>query len=322
MTFRMTRSGEDHFELGRMWRPEGGFRWESDLVSRQPLGPCLVPQGKATFFRPPRGRRFLNDFAALTVSWAAQPEHLDAIRHYADRYGWLGEEMTVRRHRAVSRAGELSEFWAEPLGAWVEHVGKVRELLHTIEDAVAVKTDVRAAQPQSSELRSLRGRFEWQQDTAGRDVLIYKYGSGRKSWWADEAKRSYGISPDCMPSDRLADLATYFVRAVVEEELAAVHVVREFQGRPTLRVTFPAELRGAPELTPVALRGALYLGVAQALFGGRLPRRRCANCDGWLYPTRSNHRFCGNTCVQAAHRKAKKLTTVADDNASSTEENP
>lgn len=199
----------------------------------------------------------------------------------------------------------------------MEHVDKVRELLHTIEDAEAVKTDVRAAQPQSSQLRSLRARFEWQQDTPGQNALIYKYGSGRKSWWADEAKRSYGISPDCMPSDRLADLANYFVRAVVEEELAAVHVVREFQGRPTLRVTFPAELKGAPELTPVALHGALYLGVAQALFGGRLPRRRCATCENWFYPSRDSHVFCGNTCVQRARRQNKKLTTVVDDNARS-----
>ena len=322
MTFRMTPSNDDHFELGWMWRPEGGFRWESDLVSDRVLNLGLVPQGNAIPFRPPTGRRFLDDFAALTVSWAAQPDQLDAIRHYADRFGWLGEEVAVSRHSEVFRAGEPHHFWAEPLAAWVEHVGKVRDLLHTIEEAGDIKTDIRASQPNSSQLRSLRTRFEWQLDVAGEGALIYKYGSGRKSWWADEAKRGYGISPDLMPSGKLADVARFFVGAVVEEELAAVHVLRQYQGRPALRVAFPAELKGAPELTPVALHGALYLGVAQALFRGRLPRRECEKCHRPFYPTRTTRRFCGNTCVQAARRKAKKLTTVGDDNAWSNGEKP
>jgi len=97
---------------------------------------------------------------------------------------------------------------------------------------------------------------------AGEGALIYTCGSGRKSWWAAEANRGCGLSPDLMPRDKLADVARLFVGAVVEKELAAVHVLREYQGRPALRVAFPAELKGAPELTPVALHGALYLGVA------------------------------------------------------------
>ncbi|HUY25727.1 MAG TPA: hypothetical protein VMV09_10575, partial [Candidatus Saccharimonadales bacterium] len=108
----MTPSNDDHFELGWMWRPEGGFRWESDLVSDRVLNLGLVPQGNAIPFRPPTGRRFLDDFAALTVSWAAQPDQLDAIRHYADRFGWLGEEVAVSRHSEVFRAGEPHHFWA------------------------------------------------------------------------------------------------------------------------------------------------------------------------------------------------------------------
>lgn len=258
----------------------------------------------------------MDDFAALPAGTGPQPGYLETIRRYADRYGWLGKEVPVRKRlgSVVAQAGESQDLWAESLGAWIEEIGKVRELLHTIEDAVAVKTDVRASKSDSSQVRSLRARFEWKLDVAGQGSLIYKYGSGVKTWWADEAERSYGISPAFMPGDRLTDLARFFVRAVVEEELAAVHVLREYQGRPALRVTFPAELKGAPELTPVALHGALYLGVAQALFGERLPRRACMGCGRLFYPLRTNGRFCGNTCAKRSSR-AKRLTTVADDNA-------
>lgn len=290
--------------LGFLWRPADGFAWEERPSlgdgprGAGPLGLWLVPHGARVAFRVPRGHGFLERFAALPSgigpSGAAAPGDLDAIRRYADRYGWLGAEETGS---LAPRAPRWEIEAGEPAGVWERHIGQVRELLHTIADVRTLEagSEARLHKP-------LWDRFRWQ------DGRLF-YGSGLL--WpigaTTEGAKLWGLFPGSMPTDKLIPYARMCVQTILQYQLASATPVDTGWAHSHFGVVFPPQQHGTPEMVPGTLTGALYWQLARELLGWSPPERRCRTCQRHYPPTRKGHQFCSSTCRKKYERQQDRL---------------
>jgi hypothetical protein len=64
------------------------------------------------------------------------------------------------------------------------------------------------------------------------------------------------------------------------------------------------------ELTVTSLRAAIWADLGQALARSR-PYRRCARCDLWFSPTRTDARLCGAACTQANYEERRTAALIS-----------
>lgn len=301
-----------------------GFRWEDRprAAGDERIGLWLVldippresGESAAIRWRAPRGHRFLQAFtrlpSELSVDVSQRTRQLEAIQVFATQYGWLGR-------------GEQDPqgFYGEPLGAWLEEIEKLRDLLATVEDLRASKTGAR-------QQRSFPSRFRWSNRTKelistfgpkkleleytyGRSCpelpaesveweLVFNYGANRLVLPADSVEKEFGVNRHA-PEAKWRPLAGKCVEQIIEREIA---------GR--LRIAFPAPLRGSPEVVPVNLLGALYWQLARELHGGRLADRMCKMCLEVFTPARKGHDFCSGNCRQR-YKRHRELHSDGED---------
>jgi hypothetical protein len=256
------------------------------------MGRWLVPHGERVPFRVPRGHVFLERFAALPTETG--PDGLDAIRLYANRYGWLGAEETAglapQPPRWEIEAGESA-------GMWQRHIGQVRELLHTIADVRTLEAATGAGLH-----KPLERRFQWQD---GR--LLYSSGLIWPIWATAEGAKDWGLFRASLPTDKLIPYARMCVQTILEYQLSSATPVDTGWSHSHFRVVFPRQQHGVPEMVPDTLTGALYWQLARELLGGSAPERRCRTCQRHYPPARKGHQFCSSTCRKKYERQQDRL---------------
>jgi hypothetical protein len=268
-------------------RPRGGFEWRWHVSPVDPgmgHGPwlCLKERGPQWIHRYPllRQRRVLSEFIEIAgVPFQSRP---DAILHFANRRGWLGQR-DPRRNMVIVEDQDGERFPAEDFGFW----GHEASLLAGLVECNELVASLSRAQPAAV------ARYRTLVQEIDTDHVALSYGS-------DAGWGLTTLDLNEMPGRRYnADIMSALVRETVEVKL-----------RDSLSLVFRPERL---VFMPATVLEALYLIFAVTLVERRAAAKTClCGCGEEFYPGRRDHDFVDKRHADRDRQRRRRQRLLAE----------
>ena len=271
--------------------PLAGFVVRDDLRPAMPAqsadgqdcGAWLVERQAAGVQRPSR-RVYPLAEPGLFRAFAELGASDRAVLAFADTWGFLGRaQVLVERAPGphLGRPGESLRFWAVARQELARLVALWDALAGTHNEGVADEA-------------ALGTYVAWAREPVRQVTVNYP----DSSFTTVAREHSPAINPDALASWADGELVAPARFAVVE----GVNQKLRGQASPAVNPFDERELA----IVPHTLLAAMYVVFAREI-SGRMPAfKKCAACDRYFFPSRSDKKYCTHSCQQKAYEARKK----------------